>query len=234
MEESQLNNFFEAKWTSKELIILLILTFVIVPFTLEGLLQDLLSSIFHSNLYAGTLTGLIMAIVFTTAVYVVALRPFNYSWREIGIHSFKKDYWKWIFVWLLILIATSIALVSIMDLFGIGTDNDKTQSLQQNMNWINITIGFVSAAIISPVYEEIFYRGFLYKWFRVKWGLVTGLFFSSIIFTIVHIPTYNTLPVNFISGLIFAWTYEKTNSIIPGMIIHGTFNGIAVILTTIA
>jgi uncharacterized protein len=234
LEESELKHFFEAKWTSKELIILLILTFVIVPFALEGLLQGLLSSIFHSNLYAGTFTGLIMAIVFTTAVYVVALRPFNYSWREIGILSFMKDYWKWIFVWLLILIATSIALVSIMDLFGIGTDNDKTQSLQQNMNWINITIGFVSAAIISPVYEEMFYRGFLYKWFRVKWGLVPGLFFSSIIFTLVHIPTYNTLPVNFISGLIFAWTYEKTNSIIPGMIIHGTFNGIAVILTTIA
>jgi membrane protease YdiL (CAAX protease family) len=51
---------------------------------------------------------------------------------------------------------------------------------------------------------------------------------------LVHIPTYNTLPVNFLSGLVFAWVYEKTKSLLPSMIIHACFNGIAVILTAAA
>jgi citrate lyase synthetase len=51
---------------------------------------------------------------------------------------------------------------------------------------------------------------------------------------IAHIPTYNTLPVNFISGLVFAWTYEKTGSILPAIIIHASYNGIAFILTLIS
>lgn len=61
-----------------------------------------------------------------------------------------------------------------------------------------------------------------------------GLAGSSFIFMLVHIPTYNTLPVNFLSGLVFAWVYEKTKSLLPSMIIHACFNGIAVILTAVA
>lgn len=102
------------------------------------------------------------------------------------------------------------------------------------MGILSFLIAFVSAAIISPIYEEIFYRGFLYRWFRVKWGVPAGILLSSSVFMLVHIPTYNTLPVNFLTGVIFSWTYEKTGSIYPGMIIHGVFNGIAVVLTALS
>ncbi|UOQ87282.1 CPBP family intramembrane glutamic endopeptidase [Gracilibacillus salinarum] len=222
------------KWNYKELIILLILALAFVPVVIEIVVNDLLYLVFENNLYAGTATGLIMAIVFTSGVYIVALMPHNLNWSEVGWTSFSKHYWKWIIVWSLVLIVASILVLIVMDSFNIGVDNSKTASLKQHVTWFTFSIGFISAAIISPVYEEIFYRGFLYKWFRVKWGVGAGLLFSSLIFTLVHIPTYNTLPVNFISGLIFAWTYEKTNSIIPAIIIHGIFNGLGIILTSIS
>ncbi|WFT77049.1 CPBP family intramembrane glutamic endopeptidase [Halobacillus naozhouensis] len=56
---------------------------------------------------------------------------------------------------------------------------------------------------------------------------------SSIIFMIVHIPTWNVLPIAFITGLVTSWVYEKTHSILPAIIIHGVFNGIALILTVL-
>lgn len=174
-----------------------------------------------------------MSIVFTLGVYFIALRPQRLAWTEVGLQSFPRTYWKWVLFWILILIIASILLVTFMDLFHIGVENAKTESLTTNMTGFTISIAFVSAAIISPIYEEIFYRGFLYKWIRLKWGVGCGIVVSSLIFTIVHIPTYNTLPVNFISGIIFAWTYEKTNSILPAILIHGTFNGIAIILTAL-
>ncbi len=227
-----INNIIgKTEWSWKEILILLFVTFIIVPFFIEHLLQDYLYTLFKDSLYSGTLTGLVMAIIFTTSLYFIALKPHGLSWTSVGINRFSNSYWKWMIFWLAVLITASVVILTLMDLFNLSWENHKTESLQRNITWYTILIGFVSAAIISPIYEEIFYRGFIYKWFRGKWGIGAGMLISSFIFTIVHIPTYNTLPVNFVSGLVFAWTYEKTGSVLPAMILHGTFNGIAVILT---
>jgi len=224
-------SFKTTYWSWKELVLLLLITFVFVPIVMENLLQGALYVYFEDSLYAGTLTGLLMAIIFTAGVYVIALRPHNLSWRAVGFNTFQNSYWKSIILWTATLIVISILIIIFMELLGGTTENTKTESLQNNMGIWSILIAFVSAAIISPIYEEIFYRGFLYRWFRVKWGVPAGILLSSFVFMLVHIPTYNTLPINFLSGVIFSWTYEKTKSIYPGMIIHAVFNGIAVVLT---
>ncbi|WP_240968050.1 CPBP family intramembrane glutamic endopeptidase [Paenibacillus aquistagni] len=59
------------------------------------------------------------------------------------------------------------------------------------------------------------------------WGIVI----SSFIFTAAHYPTWNAMPVNFISGVILAWVYDRSGSVIPAMMIHSAFNIIAVLLT---
>lgn len=226
-------NFFNQNlWSWKELIFLLFLILILVPIFIETLLQQVLTEWFQNNLYSGTVTGFIMSIIFTIGVYFIALRPNQLSWKEVGLQKPAQQYWGKTALWLVYLIIGSIILSYVLEfLFGIGTENSKTESLQTRLSGINFLIAFVSATIISPIYEEIFYRGFLYRWFRTKYGILSGMLISSIIFMIVHIPTYNTLPYTFLSGLIFSWTYEKTNSIYPAMIIHGAFNGLAIILT---
>ncbi|MCG1023498.1 CPBP family intramembrane glutamic endopeptidase [Sutcliffiella horikoshii] len=221
------------KWNLRELILLLLMALVFVPIFIEFWLHRFLLQAFENTLYAGTMTGFIMSIIFTLSVYLIALKPHQLGWEEVGLRSFRKSYWKWIPVWTGVLIVSSILLLIVMDIFGIGVDNSKTESLKEQITWFTFTIAFLSAAGVSPIYEEIFYRGFLYKWLRGRWGVWAGLIGSSLIFTVVHIPTYNTLPVNFISGMIFAWTYEKSGSVIPAMIIHGVFNGLAVMLTVV-
>lgn len=226
-------SFKSMYWSWKELVLLLLITFLFVPIVIENLLHDVLYVFLEDSLYSGTITGLVMAIIFTVGVYVIALRPYNLSWRAVGFNTFYTSYWKSILFWTSLLIVVSVGIVILMELLGGTTENTKTESLQNNMRIWTILIAFVSAAIISPIYEEIFYRGFLYRWFRVKWGVSAGILLSSFVFMLVHIPTYNTLPINFLSGVIFSWTYEKTGSLYPGMIIHAVFNGIAVVLTAI-
>lgn len=221
------------KWNYKELILLLLTALVFVPIFIELWLHRFLLQALGNTLYAGTMTGLVMSIIFTLSVYLVALKPHGLGWDAVGLRSFSKSYWKWILVWMIVLIVSSVLLVVMMDILGIGIDNSKTDSLKEQVTWFTFLIAFLSASVISPIYEEIFYRGFLYKWIRSKWGVGAGLLVSSLIFTVVHIPTYNTLPVNFLSGLILAWTYEKSGSIVPAIMIHGVFNGIAVVLTVV-
>lgn len=221
-------------WKWRDLIYMLFLILVLVPIFIETVLFNYLLNVFQNELYAGTLNGLIMAIIFTMALYFIVLKPKDQSWKTVGLKTFPLKQWKLIVVWTFNLIVVSIALVIVMSFVGIGTANSKTESLQSQMTFLNFTIGFISAAIISPIYEEIFYRGFLYRFFSSRYGILSGMVISSTIFTIVHIPTFNTLPVNFVSGLVFSWVYQRTGSIIPSILIHGIFNGIAVILVAIA
>jgi len=111
-------------------------------------------------------------------------------------------------------------------------ENSKTEALQQNINFFSVVIAFISAAVISPIYEEVFYRGFIYRWLRTRIGYSGAVMLSSIIFSIVHIPTYNVIPITFFNGIIFALAYERTNSIWPSVMIHGVTNGIMVLLTS--
>lgn len=221
-------------WSWRELSYLLILVLIIVPVFIEYGAYNYLLVLSQNELYAGTLTGLIMAIVFMAGLYGIALKPNADTWKAVGVHSFCLKHWKLIVIWTIILVVVSVGLVIGMDLFGIGTENSKTESLQTNITLWNFIIAFVSASIVSPIYEEIFYRGFLYRFFSSRYGILSGMLISSSIFTLVHIPTFNTMPVNFVSGLIFAWVFHKTGSVVPSILIHGVFNGIAVILTSIA
>ncbi|GAE26940.1 CAAX amino terminal protease family protein [Halalkalibacter wakoensis JCM 9140] len=227
--------FFEkSPWTWKVVMKLLILMLVLVPIFIEFLLMGYLTEVLQNDLYSGILTGFIMSIIFILGLYFLAIKPENLSWKEVGLKGFSPSYWKSIFVWTFAIIPIALVMVMVMELFlGIGSENSKTESLQSRMTPLNFLIGFVSAAIISPIYEEIFYRGFLYRFLRSKYGIAISMLASSFIFMIVHIPTYNTLLLNFVSGLIFAWTYEKTGSIVPAMIIHGVTNGIFIILVAL-
>uniref|UniRef100_UPI003F490AC7 CPBP family intramembrane glutamic endopeptidase n=1 Tax=Niallia taxi TaxID=2499688 RepID=UPI003F490AC7 len=226
--------FLKSPWKWNELVKLLILVLVIVPFFIEYLLKEYLTDILQNDLYSGTLIGLIMSIIFMVGLYFFAIRPNKLSWKEVGLKRFSANYWQAIIGWTFVLIVISIAMLVVMELLlGVGSENSKTESLQSRMTLLNFLIGFVSAAIISPLYEEIFYRGFLYRFLRSKYGIPVGMLGSSFIFMIVHIPTFNTLPINFVSGLLFAWTYEKSGSIVPPIIIHAIFNGIAIILTAL-
>ena len=218
-------------WTGKEFTLLLLLEFIFVIVVVKYGVQSLYLSLFGNTLYSGTLTGLTIAIVLMTGLYFIALRPKNLSWKEVGVRSFSTKYWLKIPIWLLITIILSVAVVLLTSLLGNSVDNSKTESLQQNINLFTILIGIISAGVVSPVYEEIFYRGFIYRWLRVRLGMNWGIVISSLIFTIAHFPTLNAMPVNFINGVVFAWAYEKTGSAIPGMIVHGVFNTIAVLLT---
>jgi uncharacterized protein len=226
--------FRQTPWSWQELMKLLLLVLVIVPIFIEYLLKGYLSNILQNELYSGTFVGLVMAIIFTAGLYVIAMKPNKLSWQEVGLKRFSPQYWPSLVGWTFVLIVISVAMVVVMELLlGVGPENNKLESLQSRITPINFLIAFVSAAIISPIYEEIFYRGFLYRFLRGKFGIAISLFISSFIFMIVHIPTFNTLPVNFVGGLIFAWTYEKSGSIIPAILIHSLFNGIAVILTSL-
>ena len=138
--------------------------------------------------------GFIMAVIFTTVVYLFVSKDIN-SWKDIGI---RKLSWKdllWTVGAVIFLIVASIAVLVIMEKMGISFENSKTETVQNDKSIYSFCIVVIEQQLyhqsMKRFYIEVFYTFFVID---MAWG---GMFISSIIFTVVHIPTYNTLLVNF-------------------------------------
>ncbi|WP_425445381.1 CPBP family intramembrane glutamic endopeptidase [Virgibacillus phasianinus] len=221
-------------WGLKEFICLMLLEFVFVIGLIKFVVQPFYSQWLDNDLYAGTLMGLTIAVILILGVYLIALRPKGLSWSEVGAKSFPVKDWKLIVLYSIFLLVGAVIIVVLTSFIENTWENSKTEAMQQNVTFFAFLIAFLSAAVISPIYEELFYRGFLYRWLRTRIGLIGAILLSSLIFTIAHIPTYNVMPVNFFSGIIFALAYERTNSIWPSVMIHGLTNGTMVLMTGLA
>ena len=83
-----------------------------------------------------------------------------------------------------------------------------------------ILLFFIVGAVVSPVAEEIFFRGILYGFFR-KWGFWLAISASTILFALAHQASSNGIPVTqIIGGVLFAVAYEKEKNLVVPMVIH--------------
>lgn len=221
------------RWGMKEFILLMLLEFVIVIGCIKFVVHPMYFRWLDHDLYAGTLMGFTIAVVLVLGVYFIALRPQKLSWSEVGIKTFAVKDWKIIVLFSLIFMIGAVIIMVLTSFIGNTWENSKTEAMRQNITFFTVLIAFISAAVISPIYEEIFYRGFIYRWLRTRVGFIGAITLSSAIFTIIHIPTYNAMPVNFFGGILLALAYERTNSIWPSILIHGITNGIMVLLTSL-
>ena len=78
--------------------------------------------------------------------------------------------------------------------------------------------------IITPIFEEFFFRGILLTRWSIKWGTPKAIIFSSILFGILH---SNILGLTFF-GYVLAILYVKTKSLYVPICIHILNNLIAV------
>ncbi|MCF3944789.1 CPBP family intramembrane glutamic endopeptidase [Oceanobacillus alkalisoli] len=233
MQLQQMNWKKHDYWGWKEFVLLMLVEFGLILGVVKPFIQPIYSNLFENDLYSGTLSGLTMAIILILSVYFIALRPRKLTWKEVGIEPFAAKDWKMILVYSAVFMVGAVVIMTLTSLIGNTWENEKTDAMQQNRSFFMLAIAFISAAIISPIYEEIFYRGFIYRWLRTRIGLVGAILLSSIIFTVVHIPTYNAMPVNFLAGIIFAYAYERSGSIWPAVLIHGITNGVMVLLASL-
>jgi membrane protease YdiL (CAAX protease family) len=87
---------------------------------------------------------------------------------------------------------------------------------------------FVLAVLFAPLFEELFFRGFLYKAFRTSWGWLPGALTSGAVFALAHMQLTLFVPLLAL-GVALAWVYERTGSLWTSITMHALFNGVAVL-----
>lgn len=91
---------------------------------------------------------------------------------------------------------------------------------------------FLTVACLAPVFEEVFFRGFLLPWLRprlagrlgARWGTLAALLLTALAFGAMHLQprglhTLSTL------GLVLGWAMVRTGDLRAAILVHGAWNG---------
>lgn len=115
-------------------------------------------------------------------------------------------------------------------------ENHWTEWFDQDLVWATppmLATSLLEYVILAPIFEEIVFRGLLFAMFRRRFTFLPAALLSATIFALAH--GYSLL--GFISvlwsGFLWAWIYDRTGSLIPGMVAHAV-NNLLVCLTVMA
>lgn len=153
------------------------------------------------------------------------------SWRALGLRAFNPraltlGCGMLIGVYVLVIINNLIMMA-----LGVVTQADVISDLLGEIDSPYL-FAFVTA-IVAPITEELFFRGFLFKGLREKYGWVNALMFSSIIFALFHGQLATLIPT-FLLGALFAYMFHRTESVYPGMLLHFAVNALGVLVLLLA
>ncbi len=81
------------------------------------------------------------------------------------------------------------------------------------------------AIVLAPLAEETVFRGYLYTALKRYFGALPSLFFTSILFALVHLNVPALLPL-FLLACILTIAYERSGSLLVPMTMHATFNAV--------
>jgi uncharacterized protein len=96
----------------------------------------------------------------------------------------------------------------------------------------------VMAVTVAPLFEELFFRGFIQPLLSRTFGVVAGILITAIVFGLLHAPEYSlawqyAVAVSIV-GVVLGWVRSASNSIIPSTVMHGAYNAVFVIALAVS
>jgi membrane protease YdiL (CAAX protease family) len=80
--------------------------------------------------------------------------------------------------------------------------------------------------VVAPFVEEVTFRGVGFGLIAIRFGEEPAIVGSALLFGLAH-GLVEALPLLVAFGIGLAWLRERQESTIPGMILHGSFNALA-------
>ncbi len=97
-----------------------------------------------------------------------------------------------------------------------------------NLTWV---YRGTAALIIAPLFEELFFRKYIFGELLKKHSFATSAIVSSICFSLIHLPSYRNLIPTFIFGIICCLVYKKTKSVMYTIAFHFLSNFLWIIFS---
>ncbi|HKK91423.1 MAG TPA: type II CAAX endopeptidase family protein [Desulfobacteraceae bacterium] len=122
-------------------------------------------------------------------------------------------------VWSLVFGTVVVAIGGILFLFGINPLTLVSSSLPQT----DLLLFFLTGGVIAPLAEELYFRGVLHRFLR-QYGVASAVVVSTLVFASLHCQGGGVPVVQVIGGLVFALSFERSNSLAAPVVIHMSGN----------
>ena len=142
----------------------------------------------------------------------------RFTWREAG---------GWLLGMMLVLGGTELGLI----ILGQPLVLDWMISVYETAGWMPFFV--VALCVLAPLYEELFFRGFLIRGFeQSRLGATGGIVLSSAVWAAIHLQyPLQGVVIIFIMGLFLGAAWVKTRSLGLVIMLHGVANALALIQT---
>ena len=125
----------------------------------------------------------------------------------------------------LVLIAVNIVALATEPFLHAGREQGLTPTRWEPSHAPQFALFVFAVVVMAPITEELAFRGLGYGLLR-PFGLALAIVGSAVLWAFAH-GLLDALPVITMLGIGLAWLRYRQDSTIPGMILHGAFNGIA-------
>ena len=90
--------------------------------------------------------------------------------------------------------------------------------------------GIIAIVVVGPVLEEMLFRGAITSELLKHYSPKLAIMLSALMFGVFHINPAQILTAT-LMGLLLAWLFYRTRSLIPGILIHILNNGLSVLFS---
>ena len=159
----------------------------------------------------------------------LVLHKYKLSWGSLGLRKFNVVKASLLVVSMFVVffaLAWTALIVTKLLLPGFDPNQEQVNEFTKAITGNTKLISFLALVIIPPIIEEILFRGFMFPAFSGKVGIFFGALFSSLLFGFAHLQA-NVGVYTVVLGLLLCFMYKRTNSIIPGIVLHMINNYVA-------
>jgi membrane protease YdiL (CAAX protease family) len=125
----------------------------------------------------------------------------------------------------------SLILRLLLDIFWPQVNLDQSQELgvDQPSDWISATLLLLSLVVLTPISEELIFRGFFFNGLRRHMPWVVAAVVSATLFGAAHLQLNVAVDVGAM-GFASAWLLQQTDSVVPSILLHALKNALAFVL----
>ena len=162
--------------------------------------------------------GIILALVLTIA------RP---DWRRLLALRPPTSYGRALGTAFVVLVAVYLTSFVVSTFSDPGREQGLTPNGWDSHRAVQFAVNFAVFTVVAPVVEELTFRGLGYS-LLAPLGQTAAILWVGIAFGLAH-GLVEGLPILLVFGAGLALLRARTDSVYPGMVVHATFNAIALI-----
>ena len=150
--------------------------------------------------------------------------------KYYGVATNKKaPLWKYVLV-VVFAGGASLALNNLILIGNLSALSATYETTATSMYSAPFAVQIVCLAILSPIAEELVFRGLMFRRMREDTGAKLAIIYTSVVFGIFH-GNFVQMLYGFLMGLMFAWLCEKYGSVLAPIVAHVTANLLALFAT---